>query len=127
MRFCSQCQNMYYLKLGGQDDDSLMFYCRVCGHEIACSKDEDAFTLTTLVNKQDKSYLRAVNRYTKLDPTLPRTSTIKCPNQECSKVKETDKTRDGNSVIYLRSDNERLTYTYLCTHCDTVWESNSSL
>ena len=127
MRFCSQCQNMYYLKLGSEEDDSLMFYCRVCGNETLCSKDEDAFTLTTLVDKQDKSYLRAVNKYTKLDPTLPRTSTIKCPNQECSKSAKDEKQDITNDVIYLRSDPENLTYTYLCSHCETVWESNSSL
>ena len=122
MKFCEQCDNMYYLKLGSETDDSLMFYCRVCGTEVPCSKDEDAFTITTLIDKQDKSYLRRINKHTKEDPTLPRTTTIKCPNQECSKG---SKSGDNNEVIYLRSDAERLTYTYMCTHCDTVWESSS--
>ena len=39
--------------------------------------------LRTDITRNTKTYEHMVNEYTKLDPTLPRTTTIKCPNQEC--------------------------------------------
>ena len=39
-----------------------------------------------------------INEYTKLDPTLPRITTIKCPNIECISNKE-DETRNNISKI----------------------------
>ena len=33
MHFCTVCQNMYYTKLGGEDQNQLIYYCRKCGHK----------------------------------------------------------------------------------------------
>ena len=32
MHFCSVCDNMYYLKIG-EDENKLLYYCRHCGKE----------------------------------------------------------------------------------------------
>ena len=33
MHFCTECQNMYYTRLGGENQNSLIYYCRKCGHQ----------------------------------------------------------------------------------------------
>jgi len=33
MHFCKVCQNMYYIRLKGEDSNNLIYYCRKCGNE----------------------------------------------------------------------------------------------
>ena len=33
MHFCTVCGNMYYIRLIGENEDTLVYYCRKCGHE----------------------------------------------------------------------------------------------
>ena len=33
MHFCTVCENMYYIRLTGEEKDQLTYYCRKCGHE----------------------------------------------------------------------------------------------
>lgn len=82
MHFCTQCGNMYYIRL--TETNSIVYYCRNCGHE------DDTITIDTVVVSQTAlkdtgigKNVNVVNKYTKLDPTLPRISTILCPNSEC--------------------------------------------
>ena len=126
MKFCPECNNMYYLKLSDQESEALVLYCRACGTEDKNSNDE-TFRLKTLTSGKDQSYTLRINKYTKYDPTLPRTTYIKCPNQECqskSKCKEGDDACK-DEIIYLKTNPETLSYTYVCTKCDTVWESQN--
>ena len=60
-----------------------------------------------------------INPYIKLDPTLPRINTIKCPNQNCKSNKESTNSQE---VIYLRYDDINMKYIYVCALCDTVWK-----
>jgi aspartate carbamoyltransferase regulatory subunit len=65
-----------------------------------------------------------INKYTKLDPTLPRMHNIDCPNVGCTTNKEgsTEKTE----IVYLRYDDANLKYLYICTTCDTTWKTNDT-
>ena len=86
MHFCSKCDNMYYIRLGAGEQDpsdttSLYHYCRNCGHE---NKIKEKICVSKLQLKHNtQSYSNIINKYTKLDPTLPRINNIKCPNEEC--------------------------------------------
>ena len=31
MKFCKNCNNMYYIKLEGENCDKILYYCRNCG------------------------------------------------------------------------------------------------
>jgi len=119
MHFCGKCDNMLYIRLLDEDSDSLVYYCRNCGesHELI-DKDNICVSRTDIVIKE-KAYLHDINEYTKLDPTLPRTNNIRCPNQACS-------SNNGgvNEVIYLRYDDSNMQYIYICTLCDKVWKTN---
>ena len=82
MHFCSICQNMYYIRLDGENSNKLIYYCRNCGNEddtLTATLDNICVSKTT-VKKKEGGVKHLVNEYTKLDPTLPRVSNIPCPN-----------------------------------------------
>ena len=61
-----------------------------------------------------------VNKYTKLDPTLPRINNIPCPNPVCESNKDKDAVHP--EIIYMRYDDINMKYIYTCTLCDKVWK-----
>ena len=87
MQFCSECHNMYYLKIQDEEGNignTLIYYCRNCGHEDKTLSTTNICVSDIQFRTSEKKYTHIVNEYTKYDPTLPRINTIKCPNQECS-------------------------------------------
>jgi DNA-directed RNA polymerase subunit M/transcription elongation factor TFIIS len=51
MKFCSECNNMYYIKIDDNDESQLIYYCRNCGH-----KDNDIeHTMQYIKNLSDLS------------------------------------------------------------------------
>jgi DNA-directed RNA polymerase subunit M/transcription elongation factor TFIIS len=125
MHFCTNCSNMYYIRLSEEDPNSIVYYCRNCGHENKnISLDSVTISKTSFKHNKQK-YNSIINKYTKMDPTLPRINTIKCPNQSCkSNEKENDKDRE---IIYLRYDDVNMNFVYMCTTCDTVWNTEQSM
>ena len=77
---------MYYLKIRDTEEggNTLIYYCRNCGHEDTTLSSESVCVSETQLRRSEQKYTHMVNEYTKFDPTLPRINTIKCPNQECS-------------------------------------------
>ena len=124
MHFCNKCENMLYIRLLAEDSDNLVYYCRNCGEsDQLIDKDNICVSRTDIVIKE-KAYLHDINEYTKLDPTLPRTNNIKCPNQLCKSNTEEHRHTVNNEVIYLRYDDKNMKYIYICTICDKVWKTN---
>ena len=126
MKFCNNCDNMLYIRLLKEDSNKLIYYCRNCGNtDEELNKDNLCVSNTNIASK-DKAYLQDINEFTKLDPTLPRTQNIKCPNQSCpSNHKSDDPTiTNKNEIIYLRYNDVNLNYVYICTQCDTIWKTN---
>jgi DNA-directed RNA polymerase subunit M/transcription elongation factor TFIIS len=117
MNFCSNCDNMLFVKLSQENSNDLVNYCRNCGNEEPPSI-ENLCVFKNNLKKNDTKYQNYINEYTKLDPTLPRITTIKCPNQDCLSNKEEDK----REVISVRYDDSKLKYVYLCATCDYVWK-----
>ena len=103
MHFCARCDNMYYICIdpgtatpesesdtgsgSSSGSSSLVHYCRNCGHrepvreEICVSKLQ--------IKSTAQNYGNIINRYTKLDPTLPRIGHVKCPNALCASNPQT--------------------------------------
>jgi DNA-directed RNA polymerase subunit M/transcription elongation factor TFIIS len=125
MHFCINCSNMYYIRLSEEDPNSIVYYCRNCGHENKnISLDSVTISKTSFKHNKQK-YNSIINKYTKMDPTLPRINTIKCPNQSCSSNEgEKEKERE---VIYLRYDDVNMNFVYMCSTCDTIWNTEQSL
>jgi DNA-directed RNA polymerase subunit M/transcription elongation factor TFIIS len=131
MHFCEKCGNMYYIKIQNQetgDTNSLIYYCRKCGFEddnISKNIENLCVSKTHVLNNKEL-YSQVINKYTKLDPTLPRINNIKCPNTKCKtnkESKESDTSKIENEIIYIRYDDKNMKYVYLCCNCDTVWKN----
>jgi len=120
MHFCSNCQNMYYIRINSDNPNSLVYYCRHCGNEDKLLAVEDVCVSKTQIKKSEQSFSHIINKYTKLDPTLPRINNMLCPNPDCI-TNTKDKERE---IIYIRYDDTNMKYVYLCCECDTVWNTN---
>jgi len=80
--------------------------------------------LDTQFKKGQQKFNHIVNKYTKLDPTLPRIYNIRCPNSSCS-TNKTGETKPAE-IIYMRYDDSELKYIYICSTCDTTWKTDDS-
>jgi len=114
---------MFYLSIDPSDSDKLMYYCRNCGtHDNDGVTDKSAVISSVQLSNAETNMSRIVNKYTKLDPTLPRIDRIPCPNAECdTNVKEAPR-----EVIYIRYDDINIKYMYLCSTCDYVWKASDA-
>lgn len=120
MHFCSNCDNMYYIKLAGDDANQLIYYCRNCGHENTEIGKQDIYVSKSNLRSVDNNYMNIINKYTKFDPTLPRVTNVTCPNADCDGKKDSTL---SDEVIMMRYDDKKLSYVYLCPICDTTWKS----
>ena len=129
MHFCKSCNNMYYMKETEIDDKPVLIYeCKKCGdtNTDLLSNLENLIVSTTNIKKSEQKYHHIVNKYTKLDPTLPRIYNIECPNAGCSSNAK-DETKTKNEIIYMRYDDKNMKYIYVCTNCDTIWRNNKNI
>ena len=120
MRFCSSCQNMYYIRINSDNTNKLVYYCRNCGNEDTQVNTDNICVSKTQIKKSDQTFNHIINKYTKLDPTLPRINKILCPNPECL----TNTEGLPREIIYIRYDDTNMKFVYLCSTCDTVWQTN---
>ena len=119
MHFCSECQNMYYISIDPNDSNKLIYYCRNCGHDDSNISLSNVTVSNVQLKKSEQEFSHLINKYTKLDPTLPRINKLLCPNQECF----TNTKDEPREIIYIRYDDKNMKYAYLCSTCDTVWKT----
>ena len=123
MHFCSNCSNMYYIRINSDDPNKLVYYCRHCGNEDKLLAVENVCVSKTQIKKTEQTFNHIINKYTKLDPTLPRINTVLCPNVDCP----TNTKGAEREIIYIRYDDTNMKYIYLCSECDTVWKTNEQV
>ena len=122
MHFCSKCQNMYYISIDSNNANKLVYYCRHCGN-VDESISVDNVTVSKIqLKKSEQEFSHIINKYTKLDPTLPRVNNILCPNANC----KTNTEDAPKEIIYIRYDDTNMKYVYLCSNCDTVWKTEDN-
>ena len=133
MHFCSVCNNMYYISVTPENE--LQYYCRNCGNidNTVASENICVSKLNVKHSTTPQSFSQVVNKYTKLDPTLPRIHTMRCPNDECPSNEGGGGAGAGagagahnkpkSEIIYVRYDEMNLKYVYLCAKCDKVWNT----
>ena len=120
MHFCTNCENMYYIRLDSDDSHKLIYYCRKCGNEDTTITSENMCVSKEQIRRGEQRFSNMINEYTKLDPTLPRISSIRCPNAEC----ESNSDEEKREVIYIRYDDTNMKYIYLCAVCNTSWKTD---
>lgn len=114
---------MYYIRIDSTDPNKLEYYCRNCGNEDKLLATENVCVSKIQIKKSEQSFNHIINKYTKLDPTLPRVNTILCPNSDC----DTNTKNKEREIIYIRYDEVNVKYVYLCSICDTVWKIDSEV
>jgi DNA-directed RNA polymerase subunit M/transcription elongation factor TFIIS len=110
---------MYYISIDPNNTNKLIYYCRNCGNKDDTLSGENVTVSKVQLKKSEQEFSHIINKYTKLDPTLPRISNILCPNPECS----TNTNNEPREIIYIRYDDQNMKYVYLCSTCDTVWKT----
>jgi DNA-directed RNA polymerase subunit M/transcription elongation factor TFIIS len=111
---------MYYIRINSDDPNSLVYYCRQCGNEDKVIAVDNVCVSKIQLKKSEQSFNHIINKYTKLDPTLPRINNILCPNPDCP----TNTKNEAREIIYIRYDDVNMKYINLCSTCDTVWNTN---
>lgn len=117
MHFCKVCEMMYYIRIDAENTNKLIYYCRNCGDEDTTLTVDNVCVSRTNIQKGEQNFVNIINKYTKLDPTLPRVNNILCPNADCD-TNIHDKPRE---IISIRYDEINLKYIYMCSSCDKVW------
>jgi DNA-directed RNA polymerase subunit M/transcription elongation factor TFIIS len=121
MHFCKLCDNMYYISIDPDDSNKLVYYCRNCGNKDATLSVDNVTISSIQLKKSEQEFSHIINKYTKLDPTLPRINKVLCPNPDCSTNLSKDAT--PREIIYIRYDDINMKYVYLCSTCDCVWKT----
>lgn len=111
---------MYYITINDEKRDELSYYCRNCGH-VDTEIEGGCCILNTELKKGKQHFNHIVNKYTKLDPTLPRIFNLPCPNEKCSTNSTEKNEQTSREVLYMRYDDVNLKYLYLCCKCENVW------
>jgi DNA-directed RNA polymerase subunit M/transcription elongation factor TFIIS len=127
MKFCQQCQNMLYIGIDAEDTNKLTYYCRHCGAIDELINTEGHCVLNTQLKQGEQKFNHIINQYTKMDPTLPRIYTMKCPNEGCiTNVSGGDASnkKEKTEIIYMRYDDSNMKYVYICVDCDTIWKTD---
>ena len=124
MHFCSVCNNMYYIKLSETDNNELNYYCRNCGNSDKNINQDNICVSKTQISNNSQKFNLFINEFTKLDPSLPRTNSIKCPNEKCKTNNEESNILD-REVVFIRYDDINMKYIYLCCNCDYSWKTNN--
>jgi DNA-directed RNA polymerase subunit M/transcription elongation factor TFIIS len=111
---------MYYTCIDSENSNSLIYYCRHCGNEDKILTVDNVTVSKTQLKKSEQQFTNIINKYTKLDPTLPRINNILCPNTDC----DTNTNNENKEILYIRYDEVNMKYVYLCSTCDTVWKTD---
>ena len=117
MKFCPICN--YYMRVDVQDTQCIRT-CIHCGNTETVEKGEK-ISETLVKERSSEAYKIVMNEFTRLDPTLPRLKTIKCPRGDCP-------SNGGGAekdVIYIKYDGENLKYLYICDVCGEHWRSRT--
>lgn len=121
--FCPKCgnnfSNFYLEEINGVS--VLSYKCNTCLYSLNVSPEEQRknallFSKNNINNKPD----RILNSDMCMDASLPRSSTIKCPNEKCPS--NTDKNKEPE-VVKVEYNNEKA-MAYICCYpeCHSKWK-----
>ena len=113
MKFCDNCANMLYLRVDETNENVMIHYCRNCGF----TKPADSFCLEYNI-AQNIDPDAFINPYTHLDPTLPHTHNICCPDKLCPTNNTTPPTPD---VVIFKPKTTSLENIFICFVCKHNW------
>lgn len=126
IRFCPECRNNFsnysYItkRLGNKPVNYLVYTCQACLYteeveSVSLLEDGLLFNKTNLNRMPD----REINPDMCLDPTLPHTIQVECPNKEC----KTNRSKDPvpRNVVFFHYNTE-MKLAYICCICRSFWK-----
>ena len=121
MKFCSVCDNMYYIKTNEEDKTHLIYYCKNCyNEEVKDLEDNNCVYISEYTSNESFSYQDHINKHTHLDPTLSRVANIPCTNDDCP----TNHGKKDRETIYIKYDEKNMKFLYLCVECKNSWRND---
>jgi len=126
--FCDVCNNMLYMQIDIFEEgkkQELNYICKNCNNKQKKNSDTGNCVFKKNYNTgRQKNYREILNKYTTLDPTLPRVTNIKCPNENCLSNKKKDPAQ--REVVYLKYDSKNMKFLYVCCVCETAWKNTGT-
>ena len=116
MKFCPECSNMLYVDYELDEHNNLNQSCKNCGYTEKFTDNIVDRKQYSVTNEQTQDYQI---RYYKNDPSLMRTTKIKCANKKCPTNDKDNKSVDKEVVIFNKSTDYKV--NYLCAVCNTEW------
>ena len=127
MDFCDECDNMLYTKIVDEPEEEedassggaacpapskggLIYYCKNCGKEHTNIKNTQRSIFSINYNIDEIKKHSLINEYTLADPTLPKTTGIKCPNKSCPN-------KSSSNIVYINYDSNNMKFVYACLDC----------
>ena len=123
----------------------MVYYCRNCGYEDITLNIMGGCIVEREYSQEYQVIKHLVNQYTKYDVTLPRMHHLLCPNGACESnlhkkraLEQEEKRGAGatgaghddddsaaqkHEVIYLRYDEKKMKYLYICCTCNATWKN----
>ena len=118
MKFCDLCDNKVILKKD-HEKSVIYYYCKCCKKEYPFENNDICVFKKNYKGNVNIYYEQYINRFTKFDPTNPRLKDMECQNKECAE--KTKSKNEKSDIIYIRYDENKMKYIYLCAKCDTAW------
>ena len=92
-------------------EEEVSFRCRKCTRTVAITRESPIVYEHNL--KDDVAGRLVVNPYLTQDPTLPRFTTITCPNGHTG------------DVVGVKTDVQNVVWMYQCAECRVTWKQAS--
>jgi len=124
IQFCPQCNNNFsnYSYITEKEENIptnyLVYTCQSCLYtekvkSVNTLQDAILFTKTNLNKLPDKE----IHADMCLDPTLPHTTKVECPNKEClTNIGDTQR-----NVVFFHYNTE-MKLAYICCVCRSFWK-----
>ena len=134
MNFCPECENSLFIKISGSDNANniISYICNNCSYKknIDITKEPEykcVYSHSYNIEKIDTN--KHNDKYLCKDPTLPHIDILPCPNPECitnkenqkSELLDTESQKVKNNVLYIKINENNLTYKYKCCNCNHTW------
>lgn len=134
MDFCKDCENSLNIKVSGSDNANniLTFVCNNCHYKKTIDilkEPQYKLVYSHIYNNEKIDTNKNNDKYLCKDNTLPHTDILPCPNPECitnkeiqqSELLDSETQKVKNDVLYIKINENNLTYKYKCCNCNHTW------
>ena len=122
MEFCDFCENMLFIKCSETEDgeEIVNYYCKNCDSMREIPTNSVTVFAEKMFDQNHVTNEQFINPNIEHDHTIPHVNNIVCPNTHCTKSPEGE-----NDVMYVKTNQINLSFTYYCVHCKHFWQNKN--